>query len=341
MPFLLLLRRLGDWMSKRVGWGYLFVAMAIHLATTYVVLRACGETHITDVFANFLYWYVTTTTTVGYGDLSPQSPFARYFTAIWVMLGGIGIITAVIGTCTANLIDKWRNRLKGNMDYSDLAGHTLVVGWKGASTLHLLEMLLAERGAEDAEIVLCADGVEENPLPNKILFVRSEGLGLASLLRGAPGNAKRIIVHGANDDQTLAVALAIGSTNYKGHMVAHFDSSERAALAKSYLVEIEVCSPMTADMLVRSANDPGTSSVVTDLLDASAGAGLFTLVLAWDAVYRDLINKMQAKGAIAVGFSHDAIAKPAIAPPETATYLRAGAQVYYIAQKRITQETLQ
>lgn len=47
-----------------------------------------GEQHLIAA-ATFIYFYLTTTLTVGYGDLLPQTSAGRIFVATWIMLGAL------------------------------------------------------------------------------------------------------------------------------------------------------------------------------------------------------------------------------------------------------------
>ena len=49
-----------------------------------------------------IYWAIVTLTTVGYGDLSPQTPFGKFVAAL-VMIMGYGIIAVPTGIVTAEL----------------------------------------------------------------------------------------------------------------------------------------------------------------------------------------------------------------------------------------------
>ena len=49
-----------------------------------------------------IYWAIVTMTTVGYGDLSPQTPFGKFIASI-VMIMGYGIIAVPTGIVTAEL----------------------------------------------------------------------------------------------------------------------------------------------------------------------------------------------------------------------------------------------
>jgi voltage-gated potassium channel len=53
---------------------------------------------------NSLWWAIATTTTVGYGDISPHTEVGR-FVAVALMILGIGLIGSVTSTVTAFFVD--------------------------------------------------------------------------------------------------------------------------------------------------------------------------------------------------------------------------------------------
>ena len=56
-----------------------------------------------------LWWAVQTLTTVGYGDVVPESAVGRLIATV-VMLNGIAFLTVVTAAVTATLIDQMRSR---------------------------------------------------------------------------------------------------------------------------------------------------------------------------------------------------------------------------------------
>ncbi|MFT8426604.1 MAG: potassium channel family protein, partial [Leuconostoc mesenteroides] len=55
-------------------------------------------------YMNSLWWAIATTTTVGYGDISPHTEVGR-FVAVALMILGIGLIGSVTSTVTAFFVD--------------------------------------------------------------------------------------------------------------------------------------------------------------------------------------------------------------------------------------------
>ena len=61
-----------------------------------------GEEHGFTSIPQSMYWAVVTLTTVGYGDVSPQTPVGKTLAA-FIMILGYGIIAVPTGIVTAEL----------------------------------------------------------------------------------------------------------------------------------------------------------------------------------------------------------------------------------------------
>ncbi|CDX64447.1 Putative uncharacterized protein [Leuconostoc citreum] len=62
-----------------------------------------------------LWWAIATTTTVGYGDISPHTEVGR-FVAIVLMIVGIGLIGSVTSTVTAYFVEEKKDETKSNVE---------------------------------------------------------------------------------------------------------------------------------------------------------------------------------------------------------------------------------
>jgi len=83
------------------------IVVAILGAVIYVVE---GPEHGYDSIPSSMYWAVVTLTTVGYGDISPQTPLGQAIAAV-VMLLGYGIIAVPTGIVTAQIVQGERAHL--------------------------------------------------------------------------------------------------------------------------------------------------------------------------------------------------------------------------------------
>ncbi|MET0251890.1 MAG: ion channel [Novosphingobium sp.] len=242
----------------RLSWSVFVACFVFHAALSYLVLWIAGETKLTDDPVTFLYFYMTTATTVGYGDLSPGDRTGRLVAILLVLPGSITLFTAFLGKAIAGMSGYWRRRLQGMGDYSDRAGHTLVIGWQGPRTRSLIEGLIEDdRGGRP---VLLASGLPENPMPKHVDFVLAEGVSSAACYtRAGAAGAATVVIRGIDDDETLAATLAARAAAPGAHIVAHFQDEGAARLIRNQFPTIEVITSIAAELLVRSARDPGAS----------------------------------------------------------------------------------
>lgn len=84
------------------GLHKVFIALLIVILVTPIPISFI-EPHMHDYF-DALWWTIVTTTTVGYGDISPVTPVGRVI-AVVLMLFGIGLIGIVTSSITSILIE--------------------------------------------------------------------------------------------------------------------------------------------------------------------------------------------------------------------------------------------
>lgn len=328
--------------TAEARWWVIAVAAAVHIAVTWAGLTALGERDLTgDAFG---YYYLTTVTTVGYGDLGPSSTAGRWFVGLWLMVGGIALFTAVLGKAISGITNVWRRRVEGYGDYSGLSGHTVIIGHDGNRTDRLIAELLAddgfEGGTDEADIVLVATAgsVEEAKPSDKARLVRARQLSdVTALGRAGLSGAARVLVYAEDDDVTLAACLAVSSVGAPAHTVAYFEDAGTAALAKHHCPKLETVSSSAEDLVVRATRDPGASAVLSALVSATDEAG---------SLYS---SKGSVLGApCTVGAAQDRLRAEratllAIAAPGEAPVLCLGADgdvgaddtVFYVAKRRI------
>ena len=261
----------------RLGWGALLLLIAVHVLVSYAGIRLFETGEITERVA-FWYYYMTTVTTIGYGDIAPKSAGGRLFTTLWIMPGGIMLFTASLAKFIQFIADRWRKRMRGEADYSYLEHHVLILGWQGLRTRRMVDEIIADVGATRREIVICTTKDIENPMPDKVKFVRDKALSDAGLHRRAgSAGADVIMVLGHDDNDTLAAALAASSVNKHSHVVAYFEQQSFADLLVAHCPRSETMVSLSTEMMVRAALDPGSSRVHRDLLSVVGGQNNFSL----------------------------------------------------------------
>lgn len=107
-----------------------FIRMQIIIVTALIAIHwiSCGwillqpiptEDFVTHYNKAF-YWAVTTLTTIGYGDITPKSNFARLYTMV-IMLLGVGVYGLIIGNISRVFADSARHKEKTREKITDLS----------------------------------------------------------------------------------------------------------------------------------------------------------------------------------------------------------------------------
>lgn len=272
MPVLQQLLKVLKASTINVSWTFLLLLALAHMATSWLMLGLASE-EVTRSLSLWLYFYVVTSSTVGYGDFSPGSTAGQLIVTFYLIPGGISLFAALIGKATVTVSQLWRQQMQGSGDYSELTGHTIVLGWHGETTEKIVDILKADRQLPD-DIVLCVTKDINNPRPGDLKFVKGDSFANAELLkRAGVASASRIIIYDDSDERVTTVALS--TYNLKSpdcHLVAHCENPNTAAMLRRTLPGIECTEALALEMLVRSATDAGISRIVNELLAVSHGA---------------------------------------------------------------------
>lgn len=343
-----LLRELGRHF-RRLSWGLVVLVLALHCLSSYTLMLAAHEDKITDLQVWF-YYYMVTITTIGYGDFSPQTPAGRWIATLWLIPGGIGLFASVLGKSSAAIFDYWRRGIMGKLDYNELCEHTILVGWHGEATERIVDLLLEDPHTAKQGIVLCVTAQMENPLPDKLRFIRGDSFHSGLLLKRAGlTGASRVLIYGINDQENLAIALTVLRNQHlsgsNAHVVTHFEDTEVAHLLKQHYPHAECTSTLAVEMLVRAAQDPGTSRVTDELLSIGVGPTQFALQLPKDFPQTDfgkLFSSLKLKhDATALGIAQDRSGAGLKLNPPVSEPVFGGNILFYMARTRISANAVQ
>ena len=271
MPLLVSFMRRFYVALAELTWSAILVIVLAHMVLSWLVFRLAGEGALAGDAVDFVYYYVVTATTVGYGDLSPETASGKIAASFLVIPGAIAIFTATLGKLLTAVGTFWRRRMKGLGSFEERSGHVVVVGWHDGSTRQLLAMLATERTIDEPAMVLIAKAVDSNPLAGEVDFVRTDRLAdLEALERGGVRGARSIIVQGENDDETFAAALIAAAIAETTHVVAYLQFERTATILRRQNPRIEAVTSLSSELLVRAARDPGSSRVANLLLSAAS-----------------------------------------------------------------------
>jgi voltage-gated potassium channel len=321
-------------------WHSIFIAIALYFATSWLILVACGEVAITEG-ATFIYWIMVTASTVGYGDFSPVTVQGKYATALFVIPFGLSLFGLVIGRIATFVSYQWRKGVKGlkALNYQD---HILIIGWNGNRTLQLIRLLLKEIEDSHSEqkIALCVKADIDNPMPDKIGFVRTTSFSNdEEMHRASVAQASCIIIDNPEDDITMTTALYCSSQNDNAHTIAYFKDEHLGSLLKSHCPNIECLPSITVEMLAKAAMDPGSSVLHQQLLDSNNGMTQYSITYSakQTVAFEKLFHKFKHQNnATLIGVSIDKPDNIELNPALDKS-ITPGCVLFYIAEQRIKQ----
>lgn len=313
----------------------------ILLVSGYVVLSWLGlaltnEPHLTESIARFIYYIVTTSSTVGYGDLSPITPHGQLFSALFIIPCGVGLFALSIGKITVFFTDFWRANRRGKQNLN-LENHIIVIGINSNRTPHLLEMLKREeQGRREVVVVSCE--YEESPFDTDVHFIRVNSFTDAiEMERASLSKASAVIVDTDLDDATLTVSLFIAEQNSDAHLVAHFDDAIKRDLLHKYCPNSECISSLSTELVAKSVIDKGSSFIHSELVSADKGQTQYSIEIpqSVDNITLESIYYAFKKQHEAIIIAVHQRGKVCEINPSLTTILTAGDIVFYIADERI------
>lgn len=321
-------------------WYVLLGLTLLYGVVAYILLDYAGEEALVNQ-GDFIYWLTVTASTVGYGDASPQTLAGKWIVTLYVIPVGLSLFAWVIGHFAAWVGEQWKKGARG-LKAIHLTDHILVIGWNGARTLQLLQLLIRERdtSAEQAEIVLCVKADIENPLPGKIEFVKVESFNAdKDMDRASIAFAKTILIDNPQDDVTMTTALYCTSRNPNAHQVAYFDDDSLVGLLQKHCPKIECTPSVAVEMLAKSAFDPGSSILHHDLLNVEDGQAQYSILvpdtLESFRFETAFINFKRHYNAILISIAPKGDVQKMLVNPSFNATLSGSDKLFYIADERI------
>jgi len=343
MFFSLKLKTYLRFITSELTWPVMFLLIVGQTFTTYVLLAISGEQALIQDPLQFIYYNMVVISTVGFGDLSPVNDAGKLVVAFFQIPSGLIIFATFIGKITQLFIDIARSNMNGNHNFYHLEGHILLLCWDENSTEQIINLILGDKNREKRHILLCVTEMIENPFPEikEVSFVRLSSFSDPDeLQRIALSKAERIIVDGKSDDETLSIALSIATfANKMANISAHFFDKTKADLLKNHCPQIECSTDTSAQMMVRSMQDPGSSQVTERLLSTLKGPTLYCMQvpeLTNTLTFGQAFNKLKiSHGMILIGLSHFKNGDKMALNPEMDDLLQANDYLHYIANERI------
>jgi len=312
----------------------LMTLICVYLFISWVLFWLAGEGGLTNNPLTFIYFAATTASTVGYGDLSPETEAGRMVAAFWFFPGALLIFSAVLGRLTGVLVEGVRRMADGNGNYERVQNATVIVGYHRDKTPLMVENLVAGQDGDDKIILLASSKNVE--VPEGVRLIRAERLdALQSLRRAAIPGAQKVLVYAGTDAETFNTCLAIRELNSDVHIAAYFEDRDTARRAGK-LAGIEPVVSNACESLVRAAQDPGAGQILMALSTAGLGATVYSAIVETDsATDTTALEKALSVAdgtliAVSQPDNDDFLFRPF---PQA---LKSGGSIYYLASKRLS-----
>jgi voltage-gated potassium channel len=330
-------------LARRMNWSAMLSLVALQAVTTYFLFFLAGERELVTHPLQFFYYNMVVVSTVGFGDFSPVTSAGKAIVALWQIPSGLIVFASFIGKVTQFFINIARRNMNGNNDFYHYNDHILLLCWDESSTRQIVKLILGDKKRQARQILLCVTDDMQNPFPDNVdvSFAKLRTFSdKKELDRVAISKAKRIIVDGKSDDETLSIALSIATFAAEdANISAHFFDKTKAELLKMHCPHIECSIDNSAKMMVRSMQDPGSSQVTEQLLSTLTGATLYCLQtpdIHKDIEFGMLFEKLKTKhDMILIGLSHFKNGDDMQLNPAFEQIIKAGDYLHYIANERI------
>ncbi|MGM8216512.1 potassium channel family protein [Bacillaceae bacterium W0354] len=140
---------------------------------------------------NGIWWAFITGSTVGYGDLVPQTLLGKVIGILLILVGG-GVLTFYMVTIASGTVEMKKDYEEGKMAYYH-KGHYIIVGWN-ERTRRLIEIIQQEFKNE-AKIVLIDETLFQDPLKLKsVHFIKGDPSIDQTWEKANINGAKKIII---------------------------------------------------------------------------------------------------------------------------------------------------
>lgn len=296
--------------------GILTLAILVFSSSGFMFFEIDDRPNLT--WGDSVWWAVVTMTTVGYGDLFPQTVGGRYLIGFPTMLFGISILGYLLSVVASYLIEARAKELKG-MGETLLKDHILVVHYPGFNrTRSVIQELRNDPKTRDIPIVLVDNELQE--LPNRlsqmqVRFIRGNPSKADTLDRAGFRKASHAIVlardpsDSTSDHHALAVVLTLEKLHADIITTAECVDPEHIELFERAGCDNVVClAQMSTNMIVQEALDPGVQGVIREITSNIYGQQLYVVEIEQMKTWRwsEVLGHFSSQPTMPIGLQRGA-----------------------------------
>lgn len=333
----------------QVSWPALIVLLFAHALLTIVFLTLAKEGALAHP-DNFLYYYIVTTSTVGFGDHSPQTLAGKLIVSIFQIPFGLALFGAFLGKIGQTITILLRRHMTGEKSFATMHNHIIIFGWNPQRTPKIIDHILGDLKREKRVILLCVKDQIEHPFSENsdVAFAKLNSFtNIDELKRVGITQADRVIVDGRDDNETFTTALRLSKmVNPDCHISTYFNDETKVEMLREHCENVECSVSRSVEMLVRSIQDPGSSRIQEELLSTLKGDTQFSVEVpanfAIDGIeFIKLFSTFKIQyDATVLGIANNRIGDGMLLNPAGNTLVKSGQIIHYIAKQRLLSDDI-
>ncbi len=254
-------------LGRRLTWAGLLL-----IGVTLLVYVDRGGYSEDMSFLDAAYYASVTLTTVGYGDIVPVTPSARFLNLAIVTPARLIFLVLLVGTALSVLTEKTRKTLEIQRWRTTLKNHTVVIGYgtKGAGAVSAL--LADDIPASQIVVIDTNRAALANAEHHGLVTIYGSGTKQDVLKIAGVEFASSIVVTPSSDDTAVLCTLSVRELAPKANVVASVRESENRHLLLQSGANNVVTSAETAGRLLGLATvTPNVVEMMEDLLSPNEG----------------------------------------------------------------------
>ena len=214
-----------------------------------------------------LYFTMVTITTVGYGDIVPESTFARMVDTFFLTPMRFIVFVLFVGIAYQLSIKQLHEGYRMKRAVSKLQDHIIVCGY-GETGRACVDELLLQGTSSDSIVVLEIDPrVLDDAVSREVIAVLGDATREKVLKSVALERAKHVLISPGRDDSAVLIALTVRDLNPSAHIVVECHETENTRLLERSGADT-IVSPSSAggNLMAAATRKPHIVATMQDIL---------------------------------------------------------------------------
>jgi voltage-gated potassium channel len=234
-----------------------------------------------DNIGDSLWWTIVTMTTVGYGDMAPESPWGRLL-AIFIMLSGIILVAIVTGTISSIFTTKRIMEGKG-LEKISKENHLIICGWS-PNILSLINGFLDSQTNNDIIMINDEsqdkiDSIMSGLNKKNVQFVRGDYSLDSILIKANTTKAKYVLILNDSthnkDEKVILTTLTIKKISPGIRVIAQINDKNKIPFLRRANVDAVLSSDdYNLFMSLSHVLEPGSAQAISLLMSEDSNNSL-------------------------------------------------------------------